>query len=193
MGKQVVVVASGETERRAIPPLVSHLEETGVVVLEVLVPPNHQPLRVKNVAGVVRASWYSRLDAPPDKFVVLVDTDRSAPDELLDPLRHGLRGRLPDGAEVLFAHAQQHLEAWFFAHSEKLREYLGRSLGSVDASRPDRIPNPKLHLRKLLRRKLYTSRVAGEIARLLDPRIIAGRSPGFRSFLDAVRNGSDGT
>ncbi|MDD9988260.1 MAG: hypothetical protein OXQ31_18430 [Spirochaetaceae bacterium] len=92
-------------------------------------------------------------------------------------------------ADVLYAYAQEHLEAWYFADAENLGSYLGRDAGQVDTSRPDEIRNPKLHLRHLLGERVYTARVSEEIARALSPGTIAGRSPSFRKFVDAVMNG----
>ena len=92
-------------------------------------------------------------------------------------------------AEVLYAYAQQHLEAWYFANAEGLRNFLGRNLGSVDTSKPDEIQNPKLHLKHLRGSRVYTARVFEDIARALDPETIAQRSPSFSGFLEAVING----
>ena len=61
--------------------------------------------------------------------------------------------------------------------------------GHSDTSRPDEIQNPKLHLKHLLRKSLYTARVSEEIARKLDAGTIAGRSPSFKNFVDALTDG----
>ena len=99
--------------------------------------------------------------------------------------------RLPDEirSRLQYAYAQWHLEAWYFADTENLQTYLQRDLGNVDTSKPDEIQNPKLHLKHLLPRT-YTARVSEEIARTLNPRTIAGRSPSFKGFVDAVLNGT---
>ncbi len=91
---------------------------------------------------------------------------------------------------MLYAYAQWHLEAWYFADATNLREYLHRDLGSVDASKPDEIENPKLHLTNLLP-QFYTSRVSEEIAEVLKPQTIEGRSPSFKRFVEVVKNGGD--
>ena len=91
---------------------------------------------------------------------------------------------------MLYAYAQAHLEAWYFADVDNLREYLGRGPGDVDASKPDEIDNPKLQLRHLLGDQVYTARVSAEIARRLDATTIVQRSPSFKTFVDAVMNGS---
>lgn len=92
---------------------------------------------------------------------------------------------------VLYAYAQWHLEAWYFADATNLRECLHRDLGSVDASKPDEIKNPKRHLMNLLLPHFYTSRVSEEIAGTLKPQTIEGRSPSFKRFVEAVKNGVD--
>ena len=131
------------------------------------------------------------LDTPPDKFVLLIDLDGADPEASLEPIRSRL-STLKGGirADVICAYAQQHLEAWYFANAESLREYLGRALGEVDTSRPDEIQNPKLHLKHLLGECAYTARVSEEIANTLDAGKIAGRSPSFKKFVEAIANGS---
>ena len=192
MSKHVVVVASGETERRALPHLVSHLREAGITV-DVRIPPRHRALRVDVVERIIKATWFASLHDPPDKFVVLVDVDRATPDDVVSPLQGELSQRVSDvEATLLFAYAQQHLEAWYFADAENLRGWLGgRSLGSVDASTPDAIEDPKRHLSSLLGNRVYTARTSEDIARTLAPQIIEQRSPSFRGLVDAVRNGGD--
>ena len=139
---------------------------------------------------LIKAAWFSDSVSPPEKFVVVVDTDRADPVELLEPLRDDLTPRLGNiQADILYAYARQHLEAWYFANAEGLRTFLGRSLGSVDTSRPDEIENPKLHLKHLLGSRVYTARVSEDIAHGLDPETIAQRSPSFSGFIEAVLNG----
>ncbi|MGC8641666.1 MAG: hypothetical protein ACP5XB_17505, partial [Isosphaeraceae bacterium] len=81
------------------------------------------------------------------------------------------------------------LEAWYFADVQAMREYLDRDEGSVDASQPDAIQNPKLHLKHLLGERVYTAVISEEIARSVNPEIIDQRSPSFHGFVEAVRNG----
>ena len=142
--------------------------------------------------SLIRAAWYENVDAPPDKFVVLADTDGKSPDDALSPFRERLPGRMGDetGAKVLYAYAQWHLEAWYFGDYRGLRGYMGRAPGNVDTSSPDEIQNPKQHLKNLLGTRTYTARVSEEIARSLNPATIAQRSPSFRGFLEAVANGN---
>ena len=141
---------------------------------------------------LIKAAWYERLGVcPPDKFVILLDMDGRLPDHVLEPFR-ALPGRLGGeiGAAILYACAQWHLEAWYFADAANLRGYLdGRALGKIDTSKPDEIHNPKLHLKHLLGNRVYTARVSEEIASRLDGPTIAERSPSFKGFLDAVMNG----
>ena len=140
---------------------------------------------------LIKAAWYENLDAPPDKFVVVVDVDRADPADVLDPIRTQLPDRVSEvGADVVYAYTQAHLEAWYFGDVDNLRNYLGRAPGQVNTSKPDEIENPKLQLRHLLGERVYTARISAEIAGTLDATTIAQRSPSFRIFVDAVRNGS---
>ena len=190
MAKRVVVIASGETERRAIPHLVRHLLDGGVETA-VAVPANNRALNVDMADKLIKSAWFS---APlrPNKFVILVDTDGKEPDAVLQPFRENLPRRLPNGLPpdaVLYAFAQWHLEAWYFADADNLSEYLGRSPGNVDISAPDAIQNPKHHLRSLLANRRYTARVSEEIAKRLNPRAVSRHSASFRAFASAVENG----
>ena len=189
--KRVFVIASGLTEQRAVPHLVSHLEKAGVSLAGVRFPPRNQALNADRAARIIRFVWQAQPDNRPNKFVVVVDTDMTEPGNVVDPIEKGLRSRLSGiRAEVLCAYAQQHLEAWYFADSRNLQSLLGRSLGKVDASKPDEIQNPKLHLKHLLGDRFYTARVSEDIARNLNAETIAERSPSFRGFLQAFTNGS---
>ena len=191
MAKRVVVIASGETERRAIPHLVHHLRDRGVELASVAIPANNRVLNADMASKLIASEWFSAT-LSPNKFVVLVDADGGDPDEILRPFRENLPSRLPRGLPpdaVLYACAQWHLEAWYLADADNLRDYLGRSVGDVDTSSPDAIQNPKLHLKNLLADKLYTARVSEDIAKRLDARAILRRSPSFRTFIAAVENG----
>ena len=190
MHKQVVVIASGATERAALPFLVEYLQGENIAV-DVHIPSKNGVLTVDVVERLLKAAWYSPPDNQRiDKFVVLLDVDGKQPDAVVDPLRQSLISRLDSHitASVLFAYAQWHLEAWFFGDAQGLRDYLGRDLGSVDTSNPDAIENPKRHLINLLQGN-YTRRVSEDIARGLNPQVIMGRSRSFQGFIDAVRNG----
>ena len=191
--KRVAVIASGQTERRAVPHLVSHLRDSGIRLADrVRFPSRNRPLNVDTAEELIKFIWYRHLHAPPDKFVVLLDVDRSDPEKVVAGIAEQLSGRLAEiQAEVLYAYAQQHLEAWYFADNKNLRRYLNRSLGKVDASKPDEIENPKLHLKQVLGERRYTARVSGDIAMTLDADAIAERSPSFRGFLQAFMNGSN--
>ena len=189
MRKRVVVVASGETERRSLPHLFGHLE--GADIMDVRVPPRNLPLTPDMAERLIKASWFSSQHQPPHKFVVLVDVDHGVPESVLDSFKEKLPSRITMvNADLLYAFAQHHLEAWYFADSAGLRRYLGRSLGSVDASLPDQIENPKLHLKHLLGDRIYTARVSQEIAQSLDADTITQRSPSFNGFHQAVLNGA---
>ena len=192
MARNVVVIASGLTEQRSLPHLLSYLHDQGTYVTEVRVPPRNKPLGYSVAERIIRSIWYVNPDAAPQKFVLLVDADGKDPDSVLFPLQEKLTERLPDEirVRVQYAYAQWHLEAWYFADATNLRAYLSRSAGSVDTSKPDEIQNPKLHLKQLLSPRIYTALVSEEIARTLNPRTIAGRSPSFKGFVDAVLNGT---
>ena len=186
----VVVVASGETERRSLPHLVSHLQKQGTSVADVRIPPRNKALDVDVAEKIIKSIWYENVGEEPDKIVLLVDVDRKQPDQVVPQMREELARRLLDEIKkrMQYAYAQRHLEAWYFADGWNLRGYLKRDLGSVDDSRPDEIENPKLHLKNILNQG-YTARVSEEIARTLDAENIARRSPSFRGFLEAVLNG----
>jgi hypothetical protein len=191
MGKRVVIIASGETERRALPHLLSPMAAEGIeVIYPIRTPPNGRitgEITYKIIASAWRElSWVT----PPDKFVVLVDADGKAPEVVVATVEQQLKktpvATVP--AAVLVTAAKWHLEAWFFADPAALRAYVGGSLGGVDASRPDEIINPKLCLKNLLD-ETYTSRVAEEIAQNLGALEVRSRSPSFALFERAVRNG----
>ena len=191
MAKRVVVIASGETERRAIPHLVHHLRDRGVELASVAIPANNRSLNADMAAKLIASEWFAAT-LRPSKFVILVDADGGDPDEILRPFRENLPIRLPRGVSpdaVLCVCAQWHLEAWYLADADNLRDCLGRPIGDVDTSSPDAIQNPKLHLKNLLSDKLYTARVSEDIAKRLDARAIIQRSPSFRKFIAAVENG----
>jgi hypothetical protein len=190
--KKVIVIASGETERRALPYLLSHLTSENITVADIRIPPGNKALDVNMAERLIKASWFESIADPPDKFVILVDTDGKTPDDVLRPFRERLPQQLGPSvyAQIQFAYAKWHLEAWYFADISGLRQYLDRAPGSVDPSNPDEIENPKLHLKNLLADRAYTAVVSEEIARVIDPQTVAQRSFSFNGFLDAVRNGN---
>lgn len=195
MTKHVVVIASGETERRAVPHLVAHLDAQDIKV-RVRIPGRHRALNVEIAHKLIQAAYYDSQDGPPDKYVILIDVNGQTPDLVLAPFREDLPKRLEDHltSRIQYAYAQRHLEAWYFADADNLRAYLGgQALGSVDTSQPDDIPNPKLHLNNLLGSRVYTALISEDIARQLNAQTIAGRSPSFYGFLEAVKNGTSHT
>ena len=191
MARSVVVIASGRTESRSLPHLVSHLRMQGTTVYDVRIPPNHKALKPMMSTRLIRSVWEENIDYPPQKIVLLVDVDGKVSGNVVEEHRSEHTKRLPDEirSRLQYAYAQWHLEAWYFADAENLQTYLQRDLGNVDTSKPDEIQNPKLHLKHLLPRT-YTARVSEEIARTLNPRTIEGRSPSFKGFVEAVLNGS---
>lgn len=187
LGARVLIVASGETERRALPRLLVHLP----LSVDVRIPPRGD-LTVQQAVRILRAAWwegYGRGE-PPDKAVVLVDADARDPTEKeadFDPLHSQLREL---DIPIRVTAAKWHLEAWFFADLVGLRQWLGgKSPGRV-ASPPDEIESPKHRLRNLLSEP-YTSRLAEDIASALSPATIRDRSPSFAKFEVAVKNGAD--
>ena len=192
MPKKVVVIASGETERRSLPYLLSHLKAEGIHVADVRIPPRNKALDVGMAERLIKASWFEDIADPPNKFVILVDTDGKSPADILRPFRERLPQQLGRGikAQLQFAYAKWHLEAWYFADISGLRHYLDRAPGGIDPSKPDEIENPKLHLKHLLSDRAYTAVVSEEIARMIDPLVVAQRSESFNGFLQAVRNGT---
>jgi hypothetical protein len=106
VAKRVTIIASGETERRALVHLVSHLQDQGITVTDVRIPPRNRRLNVGMTQGLIRAAWYSGFESLPDKFIVLVDTDGKSAAETLAPFQN-MSNSLPDvGADVLVAYAQ---------------------------------------------------------------------------------------
>ena len=192
MSKRVIIIASGETERRSLPHLVAHLEEENITVADIRIPPGNRQLRVNTVVPLVTAAWFEYLYGDtPDKFVILLDIDGKQPEEVLRPFRQSLPYRLSQSirAPIQLAYAQWHLEAWYFGDAANLRAYLGRNLGRANTLSPDEIQNPKLHLKHLLGSVNYTSAVSEEIATNLEGHTIARHSPSFSTFLGAIRNG----
>ena len=58
MRKKVIVVASGETERRSLPHLTANLAEEGVHVAEIRIPPRHRDLTVGVAVQLIDAAWF---------------------------------------------------------------------------------------------------------------------------------------
>ncbi|HSN99871.1 MAG TPA: DUF4276 family protein [Candidatus Nanopelagicales bacterium] len=194
MAKRVIVIASGETERKALPHLLAHLREEGIQVTadDIRTPPRSGLITGEMACKLILSAWNeTRWSDPPSKFVVLQDADARDPRAIVEQLTQDLgRTRAQEvPVPILIAAAKWHLEAWFFADAAGLRAHLGRDLGSIDPSRPDEIINPKLHLKQILAGTTYTARVAEEIARKLSPERARSRSPSFAHFEQCVRNG----
>lgn len=187
MAKKVVVLASGRIELRALPNLLRDLAGEGTRI-DVRIPPRNRAVTSDVVVKIAKSAYW---DVPrPDKFVILVDVDGKDPDVVVESLRRRVGTALNHlELDIYYTYAQRHLEAWFFADATGLRQYLGKSLGSIDASQPDLIENPKLHLKHLLAGRLYTSEVADRISRVVDAAQVAERSASFGRFVGAIRNG----
>jgi len=191
MPKRVVIIASGETERRALPCLLAPLEGEGIVIDSIVTPPRHQQIDAYMAERLLLSAWYSRdYSCPPDKFVILVDADGKDPHTLVSKLEASLEKtkcqQIP--VPIRVAAAKWHLEAWFWADPFGLREFLGRNLGDVDHSDPDAMTNPNYCLKQLLGEP-YTSRVAEEIAQRISLAEVRTRSSSFVLFEKALRNG----
>jgi Domain of unknown function (DUF4276) len=192
MGKRVIVIASGETERMALPYLLRPMVAEGITILEpIRTPPRNRALTRDEVTKLIISAWYSTFPQP-DKFVVLVDADGKDPAIVAEELANGLHAtkcqEIP--AHIKVVAAKWHLEAWFWADPNGLREYLGRDLGGIDTSNADGIQSPKNCLKQLLDTP-YTARVAGEIAERISAFEVRKRSLSFSLFEHAVRNGSN--
>lgn len=190
----IVIVASGLAELEALPHLLrSSIARTGRRVA-IVYPARNAYLSHQVAANLIKANYWG-LYPRPQKIVILVDADSSAPSEAETQMRLRLQPLVADvmdqGLDVLVTAAKWHLEAWFFGDPAGLREFLHRDLGNVDLSNPDAIPTPKHHLRNLLPR-LYTAKVAGDIARALDPGAVRQNSRSFAGFEAAVENGVSG-
>ena len=191
MAKRLIVIASGSTERSALPCLLRHLDVQRVSLVDVRIPARNRRLTPRQANRILRAAWFEMRGRgePPDKFVVLIDAD-SQPVDAARAYFGDLANWTRDiEAPVLLAVAKWHLEAWFFADDNGLRTFLGRSVGHVNPSIPDEIQNPKHHLKQLLSEP-YTARMAGAIAQRLSPDIIRSRSPSFAQFEQAALNGA---
>ncbi len=191
----ILIIASGNTEYETLPLLLRDvLNDIGRHV-DVRFPPNHRNLDATMAARLIKSGYWS-IFPRPQTAIVLVDCDARARLEVAHEMTMALMPLIADlatnGLEVLVATAKWHLEAWFFGDPPGLREVLGRDLGNVVLTNPDSIENPKRHLINLLRTvdRLYTARVAGEIARSLSPAIILAASRSFSEFDAAVRIGA---
>lgn len=187
--KQVIVIASGDTERLALPHLLRELIDQEIS-LDIRVSP-HGSLTIDRVSRVARAAYWDMKmrGRDPSKFVILLDADAEDREETIRRFEV-VAERIQDlQVPTYVSAAKWHLEAWFFADEQSLRSFVGRSLGGVDASRPEAIERPKEHLRNLLDRP-YTARVAARIAAVLSPEAVRAKSPSFVDFESKIRNGS---
>lgn len=138
--KRVVVIASGDTERRALPHLSRDLRDQDVDVSDVRsLPQLGGQVRNDRLMGTIKSAWYdlSGRGEPPHKFVVLVDADGKSPEEVVAPLRAACAHLKDIPVDCIVTAAKWHLEAWFFGDEQELRGYLGRDLGNIDPSYPD--------------------------------------------------------
>lgn len=181
----VALIASGETERRALPLLCRDLGASGTTLTEVLVPPRTGQLSPDMALRLARS-----VHTASNKIVVVVDADGRTQDSILQPFRKKFQNWPSWPRPVFLAHAQWHLEAWFFADQAGLRLFLNdKDLGNLPAI-PDDIERPKLRLQHLLQPFLYTAATAREIAAAIHPQVAEKRSPSFAQFRAAMRNGA---
>lgn len=195
MAAKIVVIVSGETDRRSIPYLCRHYRAT-TDLFEVRKPPGNA-LTPEQAIRLIRATWYDLhyRGQTPEKFVVLIDADAHDPAGAAKPFEDNIRSLSDIEASKLVAVAVRHLEAWFFGDRIELRKILERDLGNVDPTKPDEIDDPKRHLINLLssRGRVYTASVAEQIAARLDPNAIKACSPSFADFLEKLENGAPET
>ena len=193
--KRVVIIASGDTERRALPHLCRDLYATGIEILE---PVRTIVLRTRTstrfadrLRSTIKSAWHDHngKSEPPSKFVILVDADGRPKEAAIASAREACRHLHDIPVPCLVTAAKWHLEAWFFADEQKLREFLGRDLGNISPQFPDEILNPKLHLKNLLSGRRYTREIADRIASVVRPSVMQTHSQSFFDFVQAVRNG----
>ncbi len=110
MAKRVLVIASGQTELNALPRLLAHLSEEGITI-DVRIPDRHRKIAPNVVAPIIYSALHDSENGPPDKYVVLVDTDGRTAAETLRPVQEGLqRTSVSRYVENLqYAYAQWHL------------------------------------------------------------------------------------
>ena len=92
MAKRVVVIASGPTERSALPHLLAHLKAEGITV-DIRIPDRHRHLRPNVVNPIIYSALYDSPDGPPHKIVVLVDTDGKSTDDAMRPIQQNIPKR----------------------------------------------------------------------------------------------------
>jgi hypothetical protein len=190
--KRVVVIASGDTERRALPHLSRDLRERGIEISDVrTLPQVGKQHRDERLRGTIKSAWWdlSGRGQPPNKFVILVDADEKPKEDVVKPWQEACAHLQDIPVACIVTVAKWHLEAWFFGDEQGLRGYLGRALGSVDPFYPDEIHDPKRHLKSLLGGS-YSQHTAEEIAKAVQPSIIRTRSPSFSAFEQALCNGN---
>ena len=156
--------------------------------IDVRIPPRNRAISGELAVKIAKSCYW---DVPsPDKFVILVDVDGKNPDEVLESLRQRVGSALDHlDLRIYYAYAQSHLEAVVLRRRKGAARIPGKEPWSVDASRPDLIENPKLHLKHLLANRIYTSEIAERITRVLDAAEIAKHSTSFGRFVGAIRNG----
>ncbi len=148
MSKNVIVIASGETERRSLPRLLAHLKTEDVIVDDVRIPPRkNNALSVEMAEKLIRSAWFGN-SCPPAKFVVLLDADGKVADDVLRPFRDELPkrigGKIP--AALQFAVAQWHLESWQFRRRERLERLSWPRIGQCGHLETRRNPESKAAL-----------------------------------------------
>src|SRR5712692_9140864 len=114
--KRVVVIASGDTERRALPHLSRDLCEHGIEVSDIRsLPQLGGRVRDERLRGTIKSAWYelSPRGQPPNKFVVLVDADGKHPDDVVAPLRAACAHLRDIPVACIVTAAKWRLEAWF--------------------------------------------------------------------------------
>jgi len=142
-------------------------------------------LNAAKVAGVARSLLSQHSDI--DRVVVCIDLDGR-------PERHALAMQVQAGVRqhvtvpVTYCPAEQAVEAWFLCDENALRQVVGPRVSAVSGD-VSALAQPSKDLRRLFNKagKGYSKVVDNlHLAEKLDCARVSGRSPSFRTFLQAA-------
>lgn len=119
-----------------------------------------------------------------EKLLIIADADGRDPSRLADDIKRKFVGRYPFPVVPLVI--VQALEAWLLADARALQDCLRLKERVRAIPNPERLRDPKAELERLAARRLYTEKVAGEIAENMDLGLLAARCPTFSAFREAV-------
>ena len=126
MAKKIVVIVTGETDRRSIPRVCRDAFEQAEW-FEVRKPPGNAALTPEQAKKLIKAAWYEMCGRgrAPDKFVMLIDANNHEPLEAARPFEE-MAAHLADvTAPKLVTAAVRHLEAWFLAIRRSFGSFWG--------------------------------------------------------------------